>query len=245
MSKNTSILSEHKRIGKKFIPQFIDKLGDVFEETSWIKQGIPELFWIALLNHRYGVKTGADLTLSIAKAARQSKSDGVWYGKASNFELLTKDQKDIVVNVLREQGKLSHITKVMDPFKALYPQSPLAFLSSEAVFKEKELEAFKHEMKEAIALIYDKTSHEATFVQANGIYIAYVTGILQVTRGTNLKNFPEIEKYPSTEESKKIASFVRASINVFISMMPSSTSTEWQTYFWNRGLEIDECEVNI
>ncbi|HCC25071.1 MAG TPA: hypothetical protein DEP85_06150, partial [Holosporales bacterium] len=105
--------------------------------------------------------------------------------------------------------------------------------------------AFKQEMKEALALIYDKTSRETTFVQANGIYIAFVTGILQVAKGIGLENFPEIEKYPSTVESRKIASFVRASINGFIGMMPCETSSQWQTYFWNRGLEIDKCEVNI
>jgi hypothetical protein len=74
-------------------------------------------------------------------------------------------------------------------------------------------------------------------MQANGVYIAFVTGKLQVARGLSLANFPAIEKYPETEESRRVASGVRMVVNMFIGMARQSPN-DWQKYFWNRGLEL-------
>ena len=71
MTNKGNVLSDHKKVGKKFIPPIIDKLGSTFQETSWVKFSIPELVWIALLNYRCGYKDGADLSLSLAKATKE------------------------------------------------------------------------------------------------------------------------------------------------------------------------------
>jgi hypothetical protein len=79
-------------------------------------------------------------------------------------------------------------------------------------------------------------------MQANGVYIAFVTGKLQVAPGLSLANFPAIEKYPETEESRRVASGVRMAVNMFIGMAEQSPN-DWQKYFWNRGLELEPCEL--
>jgi hypothetical protein len=56
----------------------------------------------------------------------------------------------------------------------------------------------------------------------------------------DLANFPEIERYPNTEESKKIAVSIRMNAGILLHS-DEKLSTEWCDYFWNRGLEISKC----
>jgi len=57
-----------------------------------------------------------------------------------------------------------------------------------------------------------------------------------------LSNFPEIQHYPDTELSKIIAAVIRSSTPIFIAEQLKITGNKWSFYFWNRGLEISECD---
>jgi len=236
---NKQVLSDHRKVGRKYIPPFIDKLGSRFKETSWVKLSLPELIWIALINYRYGHKYGADLSLSLAKATKEASGKIEWYAPISSFSSLTKAQKDKILEILQKEGKLSRIASGLFSLNYYYPKSPLNFLERTQL---QESEAHLSEIKNVLTSHYDKMSIEATFTQANAIYICFVLGKLQVTSKSSLANFPEIENYPNTDESKKIAASIRASINGFIGLDIGSKITNWSDYFWNRGLEIDNCK---
>ncbi len=243
MDTGNQVLSDHKRVGKKFIPPFINRLGETFKETSWVKLSVPELVWIALLNYRYGFKEGADLSLSLAKATKEATGKIEWYAPMSSFSSLTESQKDKIIEILKIDGKLTRIVLGLQSLHHFYPKSSLSFIEENPLKEKVSEEAALSEIKNVLTDLYDKTSKEATFTQANAIYICFVLGKLKVTKNSSLANFPEIENYPNTEESKKIAAFIRASINGFIGMDADGTPvTDWPDYFWNRGLEIDRCE---
>ncbi len=80
-------------------------------------------------------------------------------------------------------------------------------------------------------------------MQANALYIGFVTGVLIVAQVTSLANFPVVDQYPETAESRTTASVVRASVNAFFGEEGWSGPSEWSSYFWNRGLEIDACAL--
>ena len=240
MVGDEQILSDHKKIGKKFIPPFIDKLGPI-KETSWIKQIVPELIWIALLNHRYGFQQGADLSLSLAKATKEATGKDEWYAPISSFYPLSNVQKDKILELLDKENKLNSLSTGLFPLNYYYSKSPLNFFNGKKSQESIKKAVYLTEIKNVLTSLYDRHSKEATFTQANAIYICFVLGKLKVTSSSALANFPEIENYPNTEESKKIAAFVRASINGFIGMDLDDRLTDWQAYFWGRGLEIDNC----
>ncbi len=237
-----TVLNDHRRIGKKFIPPIIDKLGSTFKETSWVKLSIPELIWIALLNYRCGYKEGADLSLSLAKATKEATGKIEWYAPLSSFSALTKQQKGKIIEILKQEAKLDKLVVGLYPLLCLYPQFPLSFIGKVKKPNREEREIYLSHMKSVLENQYDKRSKEATFTQANAIYICFVLGKLQVTSKSSLANFPEIENYPNSEESKKIAAAIRAAINGFIGLDIAENMTNWPAYFWNRGLEIDKCE---
>ena len=68
MNKKPRVLSDHKRVGKKFIPPLIAELGPI-SEVRWINDLVPELVWLALLSERYGLEVGADFARRLALAA--------------------------------------------------------------------------------------------------------------------------------------------------------------------------------
>jgi len=71
--------------------------------------------------------------------------------------------------------------------------------------------------------------------------LAFDSGMLKVNKDLALAKFPEIEKYPHTELSKRVASGIRSTLNVFFGSDSYSAPSNWPCYFWNRGLEIDAC----
>ena len=80
-------------------------------------------------------------------------------------------------------------------------------------------------------------------IQATAIWLGFDAGKLKVSEGLALAEFPEIERYPDTELSRRVGSGVRASLNMLIGAgQRQSIGESWPSYFWNRGLTIDGCE---
>ena len=66
--KEKGVLSDHYQVGKRFVPYFIHKMGQL-EEVRWIDCILPELLWLGLLNNYYGLDEGAHLASSLALSA--------------------------------------------------------------------------------------------------------------------------------------------------------------------------------
>jgi hypothetical protein len=238
------ILTDHKRIGKRFIPPFITKIGPL-EEVGWLDYSLPELVWLAILNESCGLETGAELAVSLAKETERVYVGKMrkWFAPLSIYDrLLDSEQKNDVSKALKKSGKLEPLKKALSSFISLYPSCPLNFLFESPLPPLDDSHAELKSFKGLLSKLYDKTSIEATFMQANAIYIAFVTDKLKAFNGTSFANFPEIEKYPHTEESRKIAGGVRAAVNGFMGTDRDKTSG-WPSYFWTRGLELEPCDL--
>lgn len=236
------ILADHKKIGKRFLPPFLTALGPL-QEVGWLDYSLPELLWLGILNERCGLEKGADLAVSLAKAAEKAyaSENKKWVAPVSFYNILSSEQKNDVLNALNRSSKLEPIKHALSSFISLYPKCPLNFLFESSLPPIDNFNAELGKLKNLLSKLYDKTTIEATFMQANAIYIAFVTDKLKVFEGTSLANFPKIEKYPNTEESRRIAGSIRAAINGFIGTDCDKTS-EWPKYFWNRGIELEPCD---
>ena len=242
------VLSDHRKVGKKFVPPML-QISNV-ESVSFASQAIPEFLWLATLNRSYGWQQGAELSLSLAFKACEStginleefrKQDGEspkeLFATSSAYITLAQEQKLDIVKRLKASFEWELFVEALSPIVSLYPQFPLGFIFEEAVIlsNEKDVE----NLKSIISPLYEKNSKEAVSMYANAIYITFATNKLKAVRGTGFENFPEIQNYPDTEESKMIAASVRASILSILGM--SKTPPDWANYFWNRGLEIETC----
>lgn len=240
--KKKKILQNHKRQGKTFIPPFTHTLGPL-HEVSWIKTMLPELLWIALIQDYYHYHEGVELITSFSRIVhRCSPSDKkIVFATISSLGQLTEDEKSCLQSDLATSGDLFKIQKALLPLITFYPECPLRFLfSSKPDFSENKKENLE-QFKSLVEGMYDKTSKDTMMVQATAIWLAFDSGTLKVKKGLALASFPEIEKYPHTDLSRKVASSIRASMYIFFTEPIYPTSLNWPSYFWNRGLEIDRC----
>ncbi len=99
--KPRGVLSDHKRVGKRFIPPFVAELG-ALNEVSWRTDIIPELLWLALLNDKHGLRDGAELGRQVAVAAKGAYNSEplVWFAATSAYSLLDGTQQAAVLATL-------------------------------------------------------------------------------------------------------------------------------------------------
>ena len=59
-----------------------------------------------------------------------------------------------------------------------------------------------------------------------------------------MADFPEVEKYPETESSRKIGGSICAFVNMMVGqMLPDYKNDQWVLYFWKRSLELRPLDV--
>ena len=240
--KSPRALSDHRKVGKKYIPPLTAELGPL-TEIRWVNDLVPEFVWLALLSDRCGLKIGTDLARRLALAANAARGAKrkAWFALTSAYAELDPSERDAVVAKLEADGAAQQIREALTPQLTLYPESPLRFLFADLPQSESDsLEDFKTVLES----IFDKGDIAGTFAQATAVYIAFISDMLKVFKGLELANFPAIEDFPSTEESQRVASSVRSTVLIFYSQFKTDHSTAWISYFWKRGLDLDDCKLD-
>ena len=239
-TKTPKVLADHKKVGKTFIPPLVAELGPL-GEIRWVNDLVPELVWLALLNDRYGLKTGSDLArrLALAGVAACGARSKRWFALASTYATLDTSEQKSVVAKLEEDGAAQQIREALSPLLTFYPECPLSFLFAAP---PRSGDASLEKFKDVLVSIFDKGDTPGTFGQATAVYIAFVSDILKVFNGLALANFPAIEEFPSTEESQRVASSVRATVLILYEQFKVDQSAVWISYFWKRGLKLDDCK---
>ena len=239
MPKIQKVLDDHVQIGKIFKPPFLRI--EPMQEVSWIKHGVPEFLWLGLLIREHGFDEGLELSLALAKAASAASGADIWFAPTSAFSKLTHDQSEKIVEYLKPSKAFYDIIYTLNPLVSLYPKCPFGFLvnkDSAHVNKTKEIA----KIKDIVLNLFDKGERNAMLVIANALQIAFDTKILFVaTNVTFLEGFEEITGYPTTEKSRMVGSSIRATYNLLVGMY--EYGPDWSNYFWNRGLEIDRCDI--
>ena len=232
------MLESHKRIGKRLVPP-LSQLGP-WKEVSWVDEALPELLWIGLLNAEYGIERGAHVCAEVTKAAKpelELLDQNAFLCLASSFELFGQDHLVRIRRRLESAHVLADLQVAVSPLCVAYPECPLAGL----VRGVGDLERATAKIRRTLSSLLDRWDEPATFVQIHAVYTAFLQGRLFVTREISLANFPAVEAYPHTEESRQIASACRSTVNMLLKDSPPHSATSWSGYFWNRGLELEKC----
>jgi len=232
------MLESHKRIGKRLVPPLAE-IGTL-NEVSWADRLLPELLWIGLLNAEYGVATGAHVCTEVVHAAKPELKElgrNVMLCSTSAFGLFGRDQLARIQERLESAGVLSDLQGAISPLCGAYPKCPLSGL----VRRTEDVEPATARIREVLPSLFNRREEAATFVQIHAVYMMFVQGCLTVSRTTSLGNFPAVQAYPRTEESRRIASACRGVVNVLLSDPLDEGGMSWPGYFWNRGLELEKC----
>lgn len=236
-----TILSDHKRVRSKFIPPFVEAIGPL-QEVSYVKDVIPELLWIAKLIDVYGETDGTRLALLLAEAAAKTDTASN-FGLCSAYSSLVKSSIRDIVNILLPTDR-EKLSLALAGVLVLYPELPVGFIVKKTHLTEIQKDRETRNLCELFWRLIDRNSREAIMMLGGAMYIGFVTNKVVASHGTSLANFPELENYPTTEESKRVASSVRAGVQLLVGLPNAAQAHgEFVRYFWNQGKRISPCAI--
>ncbi|CDF79520.1 hypothetical protein BN863_18080 [Formosa agariphila KMM 3901] len=231
------ILTDHKKVGAKLVPPLLSVMGE--SDYSYVEKGIPQIIWIALLNKKFGLKTGISISLEFVQIidCLEIKKD-VPYNISWFSDIKTEDISKIKDNLTLAKV-FDKIRDGLSPLLNVYSKCPLCKIFGSDNHSENDIST----IKETLLELYDKHSRESTFALANTVYYMGMCKKLHIVKNSHLDNLENLIHYPKTEESKIIASMIRATTNMLLSDNTIKNSKDWVHYFWNRGLELEPCAI--
>ena len=202
---------------------------------------VPELVWIALLIETFGLEEGVAVAASVAKAAAKCDQTAQRaFGATSDYAELTDENKRCVRSALNAHGMLDKARRGLAALTYHYSEFPLAFLAETEEAREDDSGSTLDGLKAVIDNINDRESSAAIFAQAAVVYIFFINGRLKVPHSSVLANFPAVEDYPMTDESRRIAAAVRSLVT---RLLTQDIPSDWRNSFWNQGRSLGPCEV--
>lgn len=249
--KSEKVLSDHVRKGKRFIPPLLAAMGEKHSSFSWAKDIVPEVFWISLLQHYFGLEKGIEIVLQIVLIADSFYEEGEvkpLFCKITSFEELDADQKNTIIEELEKSEALSNIQSCLAPFFDLFPESPLSFLKP-----EQQLGGDGKMFDLIFPDIYDRYSKVAVYTVATAAYLGLRQGKIilagekaEEMRDKMIEDFKAIPEYPDTDRSQLAASTFRAMVPMFILQKEEESpevDEDWHEYFWTRMTGKGDCLV--
>ena len=240
-SKNKRrVLHGYRQEGKRYIPPFLQHM-PIMTESRWMDDRVPELIWIALLIHVFGIQEGTAIALCVAKAAASCDRIGKKaFAAASDYVELGDEQERCIRSAVGQEEMLDKASQGLAALIHNYPDFPLAFLSNPGRRIDDSPGSMLTDLTESVANISDRQSESGIYAQAAVVYIFFVNGQLQVAPHVGLANLPAIEEYPNTEESLRVAASVRSAV---VGLLTRDVPSDWPCSFWNQGRSLGPCEV--
>jgi hypothetical protein len=200
--KPKKVLADYTKIGATFVPPMIHRVGP-WEFTSWSSQTLPELIWWDVIADRFSHRFAARVAEEIAKHFKTRNKGKSWWAFISDYSQLSADDVQDLKEHLNQTDVLEQLIEGLVDFVNLYPACPISQFLEEppaGIVDADYLQHFTDRMKE----LENKRTRSGVLVQAQAIYMGFVLGKLHVREGLALADFPEVEKYPSTEHSKRV-----------------------------------------
>ena len=238
--KRSRILQNHLKKGNTFYPPFTFKEGiGRFDEINWRADFVPELIWIALLVEEYGFDKGKNLACILAVTAMQFRQTVQLpdFGTISAYSSLEKSAKENIAKYLDSNGVLKEIANPLLSLVTLYPDCPLSFLlvDQNALCS---IEEASNKVAPVLKECLFRGERLPTLTQAVYYELSVASGKLKFVAPLRPHNTDTIKDYPKTDESKRLASMLRANA---CQMTVMGHSKKWAQSFWRRGRDIGPC----
>ena len=226
-------LQDHKKIKKNFVTPFNDSFN--LEPVSYENETIPQIVWLAIILEDLGDRIGSEFINEMAKSVKidsDSKIEMHTMLFLSNYELLTLNEKSQTLENWSKNGILTQLQISLSQFTSLYPMSPISFIGSKESSKD------LNEYKSILNKLLNRLSRLTTMSLASIIYNQFDIGRLKVNADMPLAKFPEVQHYPNTEISKRVASSIRASVKTYHKIGLLNQDSEWSKQFWNQSYKL-------
>lgn len=236
--RKKGVLDGHKKVGKRFIPPMLQI--PHLQQTSFVDDILPELVWIGLLNDQLGYVRGARVIEQMFRSVEDVRTENQHgnFALMSTYRVLNASQKTELTNRLDHTGHARIIRVAIAPLVILYDDCPLNFFGPPtSVITEDELVA---RIRHCIGHTIDRYETPAVVLYGAMLIYRLVSRTIFFPRDMELPKFNAVIDAPESEEAKRAAGFMRASVmSEFGSLnLPKA----WAKHFWNRSFAISPCE---
>lgn len=241
MSDGNEILDDHRWQRTKLIPPMMDITGSNLALIKWKHELVPELIWISEILESSDVHQAIDVVTELSESGQQLFGEGE-YLFAKDYESLTESQIEQFRKSI-DNEILSDLSESLSLLLRVYPDYPLGRLLNANIETEHDSNDLEH-IGRRIDELSVKTSPLATKTLGIWIGVSVLTGKTVIPLDSDFGDINDVFDYPETDESRKVAASIRASVNAFHGVSTDDSSprqSETATKFWGRGFEISEC----
>ena len=231
------VLSDHKRIGKKFIPPMA-QLG--MKEVDYIERIIPELVWIRYFISTLGERDGIHTALRLIKEADslQNREGRSKFSFQSSYRRLTGEHWQKLRAGLEEAGIAQLCRDSLGPFVRCYPTdnpfSPLVNNPKAEPPSDRDIEL----ARDVVRNLFDRRAKPACAVQSVVLAAELQAGSLKYTTAVRPPDLNAIFSDFESEASQHACSHVRTQTNFMFMFAENEIGDTWARYFWNRGKDL-------
>jgi hypothetical protein len=235
------ILKDHKKVGQKLIPPFMQIPN--LKETSFRENTLPCLIWISAIFLRSGDREAVHYIIEFLKKCSEilndDKSPSLVF--INNFEKLTVDQKINILNGIDDEEMLRFLRESLVHQYHLLKDYPLSFLFENYIYGVDKEESIEN-LKDDVSALLDRHTLHATKVQTTAFISMTATGKIFLSSKIDLPDFNAIFTSPDSDESKRVASFVRANINAGAGFQDTEGGeNDWAKSFWSQCFDLEDC----
>jgi hypothetical protein len=235
------VLRDHKKVGQRLIPPFMQIPN--LKETSFRENTLPCLIWVSAIflraTDREAVHNIIEFLISCREILDDDKSPPLVF--LNNFDKLNDEQKLKIINNLNDDARLNFIREKLVHQYHLLNKYPLAFIFENYTYGIDNEEALDL-LKEDVSALLDRYTLHSTKVQTTAFISMTATGKLFLSSKIDLPDFNSIFTAPDSDESKRVASFVRANINAGAGFRDvEGGESEWSKSFWSQSFDLEAC----
>lgn len=239
--RNTSPLTDHKKVGKALIPPFMQVPGLSF--TSWATDRLPEMLWACLVITVVPRQEAIEVFRAIAAIGlRYRENEDMPSAKAKGWTLSHSDLPNQPRNIL-----LAVVARVLGCRSGLQALRPLLLLKNlpslawwKAAIGVEPIEDDWQTLGKAVLKTFDHQSQEATDVRWLCVLFKLGLGELYVS-GQMKDRLQEIIQYPNLGDMRSVRPVIRT-MEVAVNTLPSREHINaWPESFWAFGLENTDC----
>jgi hypothetical protein len=235
MEANKKLLSDHRRIKKRFYPP-----GALFgwTEIHYVEQILPEIVWIGYFLKVLGRKRGISVVTEFAEICFRMTKRGVKpdFGFLSVYSTLVSEDWSTFRLELAATNLLSQSLESLIPFVHCYPKAnpfwQLGFDTNVHKPSDSEVDL----SRTVVAELFDRRTKMATLVQSVIMWIDMMVGRLHVPIEYPYRHFDTIFGEIDSEDVGEAASHSRMHVNSSHQFLNLDLS--WARYFWNQGLKL-------
>ena len=236
------LFSDHKRVGKKFIPPMSG-----LTEIHYTERILPEIVWMDFLVAHLGTRNGVEVVGYFIESCFNLRG---WEFKPdftclSNFQILSQNEWGKFKESLQQNGTFSKCLDALTPFIHCYPTNN-PFLNLFTDFKPREPLSSEVTLARQIASrLFDRRSREATLVQSIPLWLDIKLGKYHVLHDFPYRDFDSIFGDFCSPPDDRLSAHVRMHVNGNFMMHQNRISDIWAKYYWNRGRELTPIAAQI